>query len=61
MFSFQKVMGEKKLTMSERNSLRGAITFALWETWGMQLPESPWRMAGIILKQLEAEGYVKAE
>jgi len=61
MFSFQKDMGEKKQTMSERNSLRGAITFALWETWGMQLPESPWRMAGIIVKQLEAEGHVETQ
>jgi hypothetical protein len=47
--------------MSERNSLRGAITFALWQTYGMQLPESPWRMAGIIVKQLELEGYVKGQ
>lgn len=47
--------------MSERNTLRGAITFALWTTWGMQLPESPWRMAGVIVKQLELEGYVKSD
>jgi len=47
--------------MSERNTLRGAITFALWDRWGMQLPESPWRMAGVIVKQLELEGYVKPD
>jgi len=45
--------------MNERNTLRGAITFALWTRYETQLPESPWRMAGIIVKQLELEGYVK--
>jgi len=47
--------------MSERNTLRGAITFALWTRYEMQLPESPWRMAGVIVKQLELEGYVKPD
>jgi len=46
---------------SERNTLRGAITFALWTRYEMQLPESPWRMAGVIVKQLELEGYVKPD
>ena len=45
------------MAMSERDTLRGAITFALWTRYEMQLPESPWRMAGIIVKQLEIEGY----
>ena len=43
--------------MSERDTVRGAITFALWTRYEMQLPESPWRMAGVIVKQLEIEGY----
>ena len=46
---------------NERNTLRGAITFALWTRYETQLPESPWRMAGIIVKQLELEGYVKPD
>jgi hypothetical protein len=49
------------LMMSERNTLRGAITFALWTKYEMQLPESPWQMAGVIVKQLELEGYVKPD
>jgi hypothetical protein len=47
--------------MNERNTLRGAITFALWTRYEMQLPESPWQMAGVIVKQLELEGYVKPD
>jgi len=47
--------------MNERNTLRGAITFALWTKYEMQLPESPWRMAGFIVEQLQLEGYIKGD
>ena len=44
---------------NERQTPRGAITYALWSKYEMQLPESPWRMAGFIVEQLIEEGYIK--
>lgn len=46
---------------NQRESVRGAITFALWDKYGMQLPESPWRMAGFVVEQLIKEGYLQGE
>jgi len=47
--------------VNERNSARGAITYALWDKYQMDLPESPWRMAGFVLEQLIKEGYIQGE
>lgn len=46
---------------NERDTLRGAITFALWHKYGMELPESPWQMAGFVVEQLKKEGYLQGE
>lgn len=47
--------------VNERNTPRGAITYALWTKYEMDLPESPWRMAGFVLEQLIKEGYLQGE
>lgn len=49
------------MSSNQRETERGAITFALWNRYGMELPESPWRMAGIIQEQLIKEGYLQGE
>jgi len=46
---------------NERQTARGAITYALWSKYQMELPESPWRMAGFIIEQLIEEGYLQGE
>lgn len=46
---------------NERQTPRGAITYALWTRYQMELPESPWRMAGFIVQQLIEEGHIKGE
>jgi hypothetical protein len=47
--------------VNQRNTPRGAITYALWTKYEMDLPESPWRMAGFIVQQLIEEGYLQGE
>ena len=46
---------------NERQTARGAVTYALWNRYQMELPESPWRMAGFIIEQLIKEGYLQGE
>jgi hypothetical protein len=46
---------------NERQTPRGAVTYALWNRYQMELPESPWRMAGFIIEQLIEEGYLQGE
>ena len=47
--------------MNQRNTPQGAITYALWSKYQMELPESPWRMAGFVIEQLIKEGYLQGE
>lgn len=47
--------------VNQRESARGAVTYALWNKYQMELPESPWRMAGFIIEQLIEEGYLQGE
>ena len=55
----QELNLQRGFSMSERNTPRGAITYALWTRYEMQLPESPWRMSGFIVEQLIKEGYLE--
>jgi hypothetical protein len=41
-----------------RNSLEGAIAFALWKSYEESLPDTPWRMAKVIAAILRKEGYL---
>jgi hypothetical protein len=41
-----------------RNSLEGAIAFALWRSYEESLPDTPWRMAKVIAAILRKEGYL---
>jgi hypothetical protein len=47
--------------VNQRETARGAVTYALWSKYQMELPESPWRMAGFIIEQLIEEGYLQGE
>jgi hypothetical protein len=58
----QQLLLKKANSMpNERQTPRGAITYALWSKYEMQLPESPWRMAGFIVEHLIEEGYIKGD
>jgi hypothetical protein len=41
-----------------RNSAEGAIAFALWRSYEESLPDTPWRMAKVIVAILKKEGYL---
>jgi hypothetical protein len=41
-----------------RDSLEGAIAFALWKSYEESLPDTPWRMAKVIAANLRKEGYL---
>jgi hypothetical protein len=41
-----------------RDSLEGAIAFALWRSCEESLPDTPWRMAKVIAAILRKEGYL---
>jgi hypothetical protein len=41
-----------------RNSAEGAIAFALWKSYEESLPDTPWRMAKVIVAILKKEGYL---
>jgi hypothetical protein len=41
-----------------RDSLEGAIAFALWKSYEESLPDTPWRMAKVIAAILKKEGYL---
>jgi len=41
-----------------RDSLEGAIAFALWKSYEESLPDTPWRMAKVIVAILKKEGYL---
>jgi hypothetical protein len=41
-----------------RDSLEGAIAFALWKSYEESLPDTPWRMAKVIAAILRKEGYL---
>jgi hypothetical protein len=41
-----------------RDSLEGAIAFALWRSYEESLPDTPWRMAKVIAAILKKEGYL---
>jgi hypothetical protein len=41
-----------------RDSVEGAIAFALWKSYEESLPDTPWRMAKVIAAILRKEGYI---
>jgi len=41
-----------------RDSAEGAIAFALWRSYEESLPDTPWRMAKVIVAILKKEGYL---
>ena len=44
-----------------KNKLQAEIANALWAYYEYALPDTPWRMAGVIVKELRLKGLAEEE